>query len=120
MYSHLILIYTLSVCVRLCLVAKSCPALWDATNGSLPVSSAHVILQAGILEWDVISFSRDLPNPGIKSAGSVKSPTLQEDSFTTEPPRKPILFIATNKTIKKERESIYAVSELLCHKTGFI
>ena len=62
-YSHLILIYTLSVCVHLCLVAKSCPTLWDATNCSLPVSSVHVILQARILEWVVISFSRGSSQP---------------------------------------------------------
>ena len=29
-------------------------------------SSVHGILQARIVEWVAISFSRDLPNPGIK------------------------------------------------------
>ena len=33
---------------------------------SLPGSSVHGISQARILEWVVISFSGDLPNPGIK------------------------------------------------------
>ena len=32
---------------------------------SPPGSSAHGILQVRILEWAAISFSRDLPNPGI-------------------------------------------------------
>ena len=33
----------------------------------LPGSSVHGILQARILKWVAISFSRDLPNPGIES-----------------------------------------------------
>ena len=33
---------------------------------SLPGSSVHGILQAGILEWVVVPSSRDLPNPEIK------------------------------------------------------
>ena len=33
---------------------------------SLPGSSVHGISQARILEWVVISFSRDLPNLGVK------------------------------------------------------
>jgi len=38
-------------------------------------SSVPEILQAGILEWVVISFSGDLPDPGIESG----SPALQAD-----------------------------------------
>ena len=41
-----------------CLVAKLCPALCDPVDCSPPGSSVHEILQAGILEWVVISFSR--------------------------------------------------------------
>ena len=33
---------------------------------SPPVSSLHGISQAKILEWIAISFSRDLPDPGIE------------------------------------------------------
>ena len=33
---------------------------------NLPGSSVHGIFQARILEWDAISFSRDLPNQGSK------------------------------------------------------
>ena len=33
-----------------------------------------------------ISFSRDLPNPGIEP----RSPTLQADTFPSEPPGKPL------------------------------
>ena len=38
---------------------------------SLPSSSVHGISQARILKWDVISFSRGLPDPGIKPMSSV-------------------------------------------------
>ena len=40
-----------------CLVAKSCPTL-DPMDCSPPDSSVHRILQAGILVWVAISFSR--------------------------------------------------------------
>ena len=38
--------------------AQSCPTLCDPMNCSLPGSSVHGILQAGILKWVAISFSR--------------------------------------------------------------
>ena len=37
----------------------------DPTDCSPPASSVHGILQARILEWVAISFSRNLPDPGI-------------------------------------------------------
>ena len=40
------------------LVAQSCPTLCDPLDCSPPGSSVHGILQARILEWVVISFSR--------------------------------------------------------------
>ena len=40
------------------LVAKSCPTLCDPMDYNPPGSSVHEILQARILEWVVISFSR--------------------------------------------------------------
>ena len=46
--------------------------------------SVHGILQARVLEWIAISFSRDIPNPGIKP----RSPTLQPDALPSEPPGK--------------------------------
>ena len=42
------------------------------------------ILQARILEWVAISFSRNLPHPGIEP----RSPALQVDSLLTEPSEK--------------------------------
>ena len=40
------------------LVAQSCPTLCDPMDSSPPGSSVHRILQARILEWVAISFSR--------------------------------------------------------------
>ena len=40
------------------LVSQSCPTLFDSLDYSLPGSSVHGILQARILEWDAIPFSR--------------------------------------------------------------
>ena len=39
-------------------VTQSCPTLCNPVDGSLPGSSVHGILQAKILEWVAISFSR--------------------------------------------------------------
>ena len=39
-------------------VAQLCPILCDLADCSLPGSSVHGILQARILEWVAISFSR--------------------------------------------------------------
>ena len=46
----------------------------------LPGSSVHGILQARILEWVAISFSRRSPDLGIEPM----SPALQTDSLPTE------------------------------------
>ena len=39
-------------------VTQACPTLCDPVDCSLPGSSVHGIVQAGILEWVAISFSR--------------------------------------------------------------
>ena len=44
-------------------VAQSCPTLCDPMDYSPPVSSVHGILQAQILEWVAISFSRGSSRP---------------------------------------------------------
>ena len=54
----------------------------DPTDCSPPDSSLSGILQARTLEWVTISFSRDLPDPGIKPA-SLSSPALAGGFFTT-------------------------------------
>ena len=52
--------------VACCLVTKSCLIFLQSQDCSPPGSSVHGISQARILEWVVISFSRDLPDPGIE------------------------------------------------------
>ena len=70
------------VCVCVCVRARArvcvgCSVMSNSgTPWTPPGSSVHRILQAKLLEWVAIPFSRDLPNPRIKP----KSPTLQADS----------------------------------------
>ena len=45
-------------------VAQSCPTLCDPMDCSLPGSSVHGILQAIVLEWIAIPFSRGSSGPG--------------------------------------------------------
>ena len=62
--------------------------LCNAMDYSLPGSSVLGILQARILEWVDISFSRDLPDPGIEPVCTA-SPALQVISLPAEPQGKP-------------------------------
>ena len=65
------------------LVSQSCLTLCDHMDCSLPGSSAHGFLQARILEWVAISFSRgNLLKPGIE-------PGPPADSLPSELPGKP-------------------------------
>ena len=59
-----------------------CPTLCNPLDCSPPGSSAQGILQARILEWVALPFSRDLPDPGVKPA-SFRSPALAGRSVTT-------------------------------------
>ena len=67
------------------LVAKLCLTLCDPIDCSPPGCSAHGISQATVLEWVVISFSREFPDPGIEPV----SPALAGGFFTTQPPGYP-------------------------------
>ena len=49
--------------IRVSEVAQSCPTLCDPIDCSLPGSAVHGILQAIVLEWIAISFSRGSPQP---------------------------------------------------------
>ena len=51
-------------------------------------SSVHGILQARILEWIAVSFSRGFSQPKDRTQVSA----LQADALTSEPPRKPVYF----------------------------
>ena len=46
-------------------VSQSWPTLCDLVECSPPGFSVRGLLQAGILGWVAVSFSRDLPDPGI-------------------------------------------------------
>ena len=71
-------------------VTQSCPTLCNPMDCSLPGSSVHGILQARILEWVVVPFSRGLSQPSGQTQvePSVIKPSLQADSLPSEPPEK--------------------------------
>ena len=73
------------VCARTCAVTHSCPTHCDPLDCSPPGSSVHGILQARILEWVAISFSRGSSQP----RDQTRSPVLQADSLLTELQGKP-------------------------------
>ena len=62
---------------------QSCSALCNPMDSSPSGSSVHRISQARTLEWVAISFSRDLPDPGIEPA-TFTSPALSGGFFTTD------------------------------------
>ena len=62
------------------LVAWLCPTLCDPMDYNLPGSSVHGIVQARILEWVAISFSRGSSWP----KDWTRSPALQADSLLSE------------------------------------
>jgi len=61
-------------------VAQSCPILCDPVDYTI-----HGILQARILEWVAVPFSRGSSQPRDR----IRSPTMQADSLSSEPPGKP-------------------------------
>ena len=69
-----------------CLVAKSCPTLFDPMECS-PLQAPLFMGFPRQECWSGFPFSSpgDLPDPGIKPM----SPVLAGEFFTTEPPRKP-------------------------------
>ena len=78
------------------LVTQSCLTLCNPMHCSLPGSSVHGILQAGILECVAISYSRGIfPTQGFQP----RSPELQEDSSPSEPPRKAFSKSLTQTTL---------------------
>ena len=63
-----------------------------------PGSSVRGIFQSRILEWVSISFSRDLPDPGVKPL----SPALAGGFFTAEPLGKPKSHLHNLKMLAKD------------------
>ena len=79
------------VCI-LCMPAKSlqsCLTLCNPMDCSPPGSSVQGTLQARILEWVAIPFSRGSSQPGIEPG----SPAFQVVSLPSEPPGKPRVHI---------------------------
>ena len=66
-------------------VTQLCLTLSDSMNCSPPGSSVHGILQATVLEWVALPFSRGSSAPGIEPW----SPTMQVYSLLSVPPGKP-------------------------------
>ena len=64
---------------------QSCPTLCDLMDFSPPGSSVHGILQARIVEWVAVPFSRGSSRP----RDQTWSPALQANSLPFEPPGKP-------------------------------
>ena len=69
--------------------AQSCPGLCYLMDCSSPGSSVHGILQARILEWAAISFSRGSPWP----RGGIWVSHTAGRLFTAEPPGKHVLCV---------------------------
>ena len=67
-------------------VAQSCPTLCDPVDCSLPGSSVHGILQARILEWVAISFSRGSSRPRDRTRVSL----IADRRFTVWAAREPL------------------------------
>ena len=72
-----------SVLMRV-LVGKSCPTLCYPVDWDPPGSPVHGILQARLLEWVAIPFSRE-SDPGMEP----RSSALQADCSVSEPLGKP-------------------------------
>ena len=87
-------------------VAQLCSTLFDPVDCSLPGSSVHGILQARILEWVTISFSRGSSRPRDRTRVSC----IGGDALTSEPPGKPAIFGDSAKYLKGKSEGRREIS----------
>ena len=100
----------LSHCV---LVAQSCLTLCNPVDCSLPGSSVHGILQARILQWVAISFSRGSSRLRDQTQVScIADRFLLSESLTREAPLKPILGLNYASSFRKNK-STTSLKELL-------
>ena len=76
------------------LVAQLCLTDCDLMDCKLPGTSVYGILQARILEWVAVPFSRRSSWPGNQTP---RSPALQTDSLPSEPPGEPKEYVCTCK-----------------------
>ena len=118
-------------CMHMCLVAKSCPTLCNPMDFNPPGSSVHGIFQARILEWVVISSSRESSQPGDQTCISCtgrqilyhwaitwKAPftflTIIWLNFSNNPETQVLLFqVIMKKTNFKEVKSISKIKQLV-------
>ena len=84
--------YFIMYALHTCSVTQLCLTLCNPTDCSSPGSSVHEIFQARILVQVAISSFRG----SYQCRAWTKSPTSAGKFFTTEPPRKPILFCVFN------------------------
>ena len=64
------------------LVAQLCPTLCDPVDYSPPGSFVHEILQAGILEWVAMPFSRESSQPRDQTQVSLQADSLPFESLS--------------------------------------
>ena len=80
------------MCIYVCvLLAQLCLTVTLRTVAHQALVSVHGILQAKILEWGAISFSRG----SSRSRDQTQTLALQADSLPSEPPGKAINYLYT-------------------------
>ena len=80
------------------MVPPSCPTLQDLMEGSLPGSSVRDVLQARMLEWVAMHFSRG-PSPPKDGTHTLRSPAWAGEFVTTSTTGEALLVLKTNLTI---------------------
>ena len=80
-------------------ISWSCPTLCDLMDSSLPVSSVRGVLQARILEWVAIPFSRGSSRPRNRT----KVSCIAGNFLPAELPGKPL--VASTITLRQEKLS---------------
>ena len=79
-----------------CSLTESCTTLCDPVDCSPPSFPVHGLSQAWMLKWVAISFSRDLPDPGIEPASSA----LAGDSLPVSHLGSPLCLVLSMKEKK--------------------
>ena len=92
--------------------AVSCSVVSDSAIPCTVARQAPLSIEFStrILEWVAISFSRDLPDPGIE----LGSPALQADSLLSEPPGKPnrkLKLARGKKKNKKQTSKVWSMKK---------
>ena len=85
------------------LIPQPCLTLCDPMSCSPPGSLVHEILQARILKWGAISFSKGSPQP----RDWTRSPASQADSFLSKPPGKRRCMIKAITSVLKEAHEFW-------------